>query len=212
MPGEWCRADWYVIYPVACLPPLERGSFTYTEAERSNTCMQHGMPLRERLGRQIVRRGPRECCYYHSVDWRKVAVEAIRIAREVPLAAQLPPVMPWDDTEEAADEYERAWEPQHEMWQLARACDLPEREREAVRELLSPATAISLGHQAGPRHLTYKNGRHRAHALMSAGVPWVPVRRDHCCHEIRDCSPRWCSLTHQLLGSHIEECRLAVSR
>jgi hypothetical protein len=171
MPDEWCPAYWYVIYPVALLPPLERGSFTYTEAKRSNACMQHGMPIRERLGRQIIRRGPRDCCYYHSIDWRKVALEAIRIAREIPLAAQMPPI-PWEepDTEEAADAYERAWEPRHEMGQLAGACDLPERERKAVEELLSPATAISLGHEAGQRHLSYQNGRHRAHALMSTGV------------------------------------------
>ena len=213
MPGEWCPAQWYVIYPVALLPPLERGSFTYSEAERSNACMQHGMPVRERLGRQIVRRGPKECCYYHSIDWRKVVVEAIRIAREIPLAAQLPPI-PWeeDDTDEAADAYERAWDPQRDMRQLARTCDLGEREREALRELLSPATAISLGHVSGEHHLSYQNGRHRAHALMSAGVRWVPVIRDHCCHETRDCSPPWCSLNHQLSSSHIAECDLAVTR
>jgi hypothetical protein len=77
MLGEWCPAYWYVIYPVALLPQLER-SFAYTEAKRSNACMQHGMPIRERLCRQIVRRGPRECCYYHSIDWRKVAARRCR--------------------------------------------------------------------------------------------------------------------------------------
>lgn len=210
MPGEWCTAQWYVIYPVALLPRLERGSFDYSEQERSNACMQHGMPLRERLGRQIVRRGPKECCYYHSVDWCRAAAEAIRIAHEVPLAAELPPYWPEDDTDEAEEAYERAWEPQDEMRKLARACGLRQREREAVEELLSPATAICLVHSAGERRLGYQNGRHRAHALMSAGVRWVPVIRHHCCRETQDCSPPWCSLGHQLAGSHLPECELAA--
>jgi hypothetical protein len=37
----------------------EPGWFSYAESERSNACMQHGTPWRARLGRQIVRRGPR---------------------------------------------------------------------------------------------------------------------------------------------------------
>ena len=91
MSGEWCTAQWYVICPVVLLPRLEAGSFSYAEPERSNACMQNGSPWQLRLGRQIVRCEPEDCCYYHSVDWRSVAVEAIRIARRVPLAAQLPP-------------------------------------------------------------------------------------------------------------------------
>ena len=56
--AEWCYASWYVIYPVALLPHLERGSFSYAERERSNKCMQRGMPLWERLGRQAVHMRP----------------------------------------------------------------------------------------------------------------------------------------------------------
>jgi hypothetical protein len=137
---EWCHANWYVIYPVALLPHLEWNSFNYSEAERSNRCMRRGMPLWERLGRQVIRRRSRDCCYYHSVDWRTVAAEASRIAREVPLAAQLPSGWPEDDSDEAEQAYERAWQPQDDARDLAAACDLPEREREAVEELLSPDT------------------------------------------------------------------------
>jgi GNAT superfamily N-acetyltransferase len=210
MSGEWCTAQWYVIYPVALLPRLERGSFKYSEAQRSNSCMQHGMPLQERLGRQILRPGPRECCYYHSVDWRQVAAEAVRIACEVPLAAQMPPGWAKDDSDEAEEAYERAWQPHERMRELARACGLPERERKAVQELLSPATAIWLVHSGGGG-LGYQNGRHRAHALMSAGVRWVPVIRDHCCEETGDCSPAWLRVHHQLPASHISECDLVAN-
>ena len=182
--AECCDANWYVIYPVALLPHLERDSFDYSEPERSNRCMRRGVPLWERLGRQVVRRRPRDCCYYHRVDWHRVAAEASRIAREVPLAAQSPPGLPENDSDEAEQAYEHAWQPHDDARDLAAACGLPEREREAVKELLSPATAIWLTHEEeGSSSLGYQNGRHRAQALMSAGVRWVPVIRNHCCRE-----------------------------
>jgi hypothetical protein len=204
---EWCYASWYVIYPVALLPHLERDSFGYAEPERSNMCMRRGMPLGERLGRQVVRMRPRDCCYYHSVDWRRVAAEARRIAHEVPLAAQSPPWWPADDSDEAEQAYERAWQPHEHVRDLAAACGLAESEREALRELLDPATAIWPVHMGSS--LDYQNGRHRAHALMSAGVRWVPVIRNHCCRETEDCSPRCCYLLEgPLPAAHIASCEL----
>lgn len=207
--AEWCLASWYVIYPVALLPHLERDSFDYAETQRSNRCMRRGMPLWERLGRQVISRRPRDCCYYHSVDWRRVAAEAVKIAREVPPAAQMPPWWAEDDSDEAEQAYERAWQPHHDAEDLAATCDLPEREREAVEELLSPATAIWLHHPGGSSSLGYQNGRHRAQALMSAGARWVPVIRNHCCHETEDCSPRHCYLLEgPLPAAHIAGCEL----
>jgi hypothetical protein len=153
---------------------------------------------------------PRDCCYYHGVDWRKVVPEAVRIAHEVPLAAELPPWWPGDDSPEAEEAYERAWKPHGDLRAIAAACDLPERERKAVRELLDPATAIWLCHAAGDEVLGYQNGRHRAHALLSAGVRWIPVIRDHCCYETRDCSPTYCYASEgPLPAEHIEGCELA---
>jgi hypothetical protein len=207
--AEWCPASWYVIYPVALLPHLERDLLDYGETGRSG-CMLRGTPLRERLGRQVVRMRPRDCCYYHSVDWRPVAAEASRIAREVPLAAQMPPWFPEDDSDEAEQTYERAWQSHDDARDLAAACTLPERERKAIRELLSPATAIWLHHRAGSSSLDYQNGRHRAYALMSAGVRWVPVIRNHCCRETEDCSPRRCYLLEgPLPAAHIAGCELS---
>jgi hypothetical protein len=209
--AEWCHANWYVIYPVALLPRLERDSFDYAEPQRSNRCMRPGMPLWERLGRQVVPMRSRDCCYYHSVDWRRVAAEARRIAREVPLAAQPPPspLFSEDDSDESEQAYERAWQPHHDVRNLAAACGLPEREREAVEELLSPATAIWLHHLAGSSSLVYQNGRHRAQALMSAGVRCVPVIRNHCCRETQDCSPPHCYLLEgPLPAAHIAGCDL----
>lgn len=190
----WCEATWYVIYPVALLPRLEPGSLDRSESQRSPGCMRRGMPLRERLGRQVVRRRPRDCCYYHGVNWRRVASVAVRIAYEVPLATQ------WDPPDDCS-EADRAHE-------LAGACGLPEREREAVRDLLNPVTGIDLGHIG--RSLGYANGQHRAHALMSAGVRWVPAIWEHCCRETLDCSPWWCRLrAWPLPAAHVPGCDLA---
>jgi len=204
---DWCHASWYVIYPVARLPHLARDSFRYSEAARSNRCMRRGMPVWERLTRQIIPIRLRNCCYYHSVDWPKVAAEAIRLAQKVPLAAQQAAWLPEDDTSESQAAYERVWRPYNDLFELVNECDLPERECEAVTDLLDPAAAICLHHLAGS--LTYVNGRHRAHALMSAGVRWVPVLRYHCCHEAQDCSPPYCyRLTGPLPAAHSPDCEL----
>ena len=205
---DWCPANWYVIYPTVLLPRLARGSFQYAEEERSNRCMRHGMPRRARFGRQLVPRRPRDCCYYHGVDWRRAAAEACRIAHEVPLAAQEPPWWPDGDSNEAEEAYRRARQPHDDARDLARACELPKRERTAVEELLNPATAIWLVHYG--ESLDYQNGRHRAHALMSAGVRWIPVIRNHCCRETEDCSPRRCYVREgPLPAAHMRGCDLA---
>ena len=209
MDAEWCHANWYVIYPVALLPRLERDSFDYAETQRSNRCMQQGDALWERLGRQVVRMQPRDCCYYHCVDWRRVAAEAVKIAREVPLAAQMPPWWAEDDSDAAERAYERAWQPHDEARDLAAVCDLPEHEREAVQELLVRRRPYAAPPGASSP-LAYQNGRHRAHALMSAGVRWVPVIRNHCCRETEDCSPRRCYLLEDpLSAAHITGCELS---
>ena len=209
--AEWCPASWYVIYPVRMLPHLGRNSLNYAEPQRPGRCMRRGMPRWEQLGRRVARMRPRGCCCYHSVDWRRVAAEAVRIAREVPLAAQTPPLWPEDHSDEAEEAYERAWQPHRDADDLATACDLPERECEAIKELLDPGTAIWLHHLAGSSSLDYQNGRHRAHALMSAGVRWVPVIRDHCCCPgTEDCSPRHCyQLEGPLPAAHITDCDVA---
>jgi len=114
---------------------------------------------------------------------------------------------PWgadDDSDEAEQAYERAWQPHHHADNLAASCDLPEREREAVQELLDPAAAIWLRHESGSFFAGISERRHRAHALMSAGVRWVPVIRSHCCRETEDCSPRCCYLLEgPLPAAHI---------
>lgn len=130
------------------------------------------------------------------------------IARKIPLAAQPPPCGLESDSDEADQAYERAWWPQGQVQELVAACDLPERERGALEELLSPASAIWLVH-VGDSALGYQNGRHRAHALLSAGVRWVPVIRDHCCSEAQDCSPRYCHVQGSPLSAeHIAGCEL----
>jgi hypothetical protein len=204
--AERCLASWYVIYPVALLPRLERNSLI----GRSGRCMRRGMPPWERLGRQVSPMRPRDCCYYHGIDWRRVAVKAEEIAHAIPLAAQSPPQWwPQNDSDEAKEARKRARQPRHDASALADACDLPEPERSAVKELLSPTTAIWIVHSRASSSLDYTNGRHRAQALMMAGVRWVPVIRMHCCQATEDCSPRYCYLHEAPLpAAHIVGCDL----
>lgn len=203
--AESCRADWYVIYPVALLPQLDGDALT----GRSGKCMRRGMPRWERLGRQVIPMRARDCCYYHGIDWRRVAVEAAKIARTIPLAAQLPPLLP-EDGDEAWEAYDRAWQPVHDADALAAACELPEPERKAVKELVSPTSAIRIVHSAATSVLDYTNGRHRSQALMAAGARWAPVIRSHCCQPTGDCSPRYCYL-HEgpLPAAHLPSCDLS---
>lgn len=204
--AERCRANWYVIYPVALVPRLNGGALT----DRSGRCMRRGMPRWERLGRQVIPMRSHDCCYYHGIDWRRVAVKAAEIARAIPLAAQSSPWWPEDDSDEAQEAYERAWQPCRDVDALAAACDLPEPERKAVKELLHEWTAIRIVHSAATSLLTYTNGRHRSQALMAAGARWVPVIRGHCCQPTGDCSPRYCYL-HEgpLPTAHIASCDMS---
>lgn len=206
---DWCPADWYVIYPVALLPGLEPGSFKYSEQQRSNSCMQAGTPWRTRIGRQFRPREPRDCCYYHSVNWKLVAREAIRIAQLVPLAAMQPPWFPDGDSAEAQAAYDKAHEPLHRVDDLVEECGLPGRERKALDELLSPGTAIVIQCWPGSRGIGYTNGRHRAHALITAGVHFVPVIRSHCCQPAVDCAPWWLRCIPRLPAEHMPGCELA---
>jgi hypothetical protein len=86
-PGEdeWPNCTRYVVFPVARLPPLEPGDLNRSEAARNLACMRGGIPLSVRVGRQLFpRRGARDCCIYHSVDWHRVSAVAIDVARRVP--------------------------------------------------------------------------------------------------------------------------------
>jgi hypothetical protein len=155
-PVDCDRGDWYTPWSavpeeqpacqlawVGLLPApvdVDRGCFTGTP------------PLRRRLARQLVpRRHTRTCCYYHGVDWIQVSATAIRIARQIQAEGRVGDAR----TSSAYD--------------LAAAADLPQPEREALAELLAGPTAIRVGRDDQGRRY-YLNGRHRAAAMIDAGV------------------------------------------
>jgi hypothetical protein len=206
--GEWPNTQWYVILPVACLPAVEAGSLERMEPSRNPICMMGGIPAQIRIGRQLIPRRPRQCCSYHSIDWRLASAAAVSIARHVPEAAGRMPgcffplrldgpgssdFKKWE--EEQDREFTRWQGSQDEVEHLLAASGLADREREAAASLLDPEDGIILTHRAGnDRRLYYTGGMHRAHALLSAGARWTVVLRTLCCSPDRDCSPAYCSI------------------
>lgn len=115
-------------------------------------CITAAPPLWRCLARQVIpRRGVRDCCYYHRVNWRQVSAAAIRVTRQA-------------RREGLAGEAlgDRAAV-------LAAAQGLPAEEEEALADLLADHSAI----QPGPRFRLrpgYTNGRHRTTAMLDSGV------------------------------------------
>jgi hypothetical protein len=76
----------------------------------------------------------------------------------------------WEEQQER--EFDRWQGSQDKIKRLLAASGLADRERQAAASLLDPEDGIILGHWAGDeRRLRYTGGMHRAHALLSAGVP-----------------------------------------
>jgi hypothetical protein len=111
------------------------------------------------LARQVIpRRAVRDCCYYHSINWRLVSAAAIRVTRQA-------------RREGLAGE---AFGDRLAI--LAQAQGLPAEEEEALADLLADHSAI----QPGPRFRLrrgYTNGRHRTTAMLASGVRRTVVIR-----------------------------------
>jgi hypothetical protein len=177
------------------------------EASRDPACMKKGIPTHVRIGRQLIPQGPRECCSYHSIDWRRASAAAVSLARQVPTAAEKMPSrltsLAFDDPDSAGfREWEQQQEHEFDRWQgsqdevkrLLAVSGLAEDERKAAASLLDSEDGIILAHLAGDnRRLHYTGGMHRAHALLAAGVHWTVVLRQYCCSPGKDCSPVYCS-------------------
>ena len=134
------------VYKVAWLVLLPR------PAGVNRGCMDGAAPWRRCAGRQLIpRRGTRDCCYYHSVNWHQVSAAAIRITRQ------------------ARAEGLAGWAFAERVTGLADAQEgLPPAEKEALAELLDGGTAIQPTRNANGRF--YVNGRHRTTAMLDAGV------------------------------------------
>jgi hypothetical protein len=150
------RGDWYLPWPAvpadqpAC--QLAWVGLLPAPVDVDRGCFTGAPPWWRRLGRQLVPcRRTRTCCYYHGVDWRRVSAAAIRIARQIRAEGR------------AGDAHtSRAYD-------LAAEADLPQPEREALAELLAGPSAIRVGRDDQGRRY-YLNGRHRAGAMLDAGV------------------------------------------
>jgi hypothetical protein len=127
---------------------------------RTDECMPKGITWPRRLRHQIFPKPPNDCCWYHSVDWRKAAPEAVRIAHEIGVWR----TMDVDDMYEAAES-------------LVRASGLPEPEASGAWSLLEPGEGIQASIRPGGDWGLFINGQHRTQAMLEAGVRCTVILR-----------------------------------
>ena len=121
-------------------------------------CMMPPITWRQRLLRQIFpRRGVQDCCYYHGQDFHAIAAAVITTYRQVSRH---------NLEGEQADEL---------VSQLLQDTRLTETEQMTAMMLLDEDCGIQIWRPQDERSWTYANGRHRARALMDAGVRRIVV-------------------------------------
>lgn len=121
-------------------------------------CMMPPITWRRRFLRQLFpRRGVQDCCYYHGQDFHAIATAVIAIYRRVSRR---------DLGNEQADEL---------TFQSLQATGLTKNEQMTAMMLLDEDCGIQIWRPQGERRWTYANGRHRARALMDAGVRRIVV-------------------------------------
>lgn len=124
-------------------------------------CMMPPITWRQRLLRQIFpRRGPQDCCHYHRQDFHAIAAAVIMAYRQISLCGL-----------EGEEAVQRAF-------RLLQDAGLTEDERTTATLLLSEDCGIQIWRPPGERGWTYQDGRHRARALMDAGVRRILVASD----------------------------------
>jgi hypothetical protein len=112
----------------------------------------------QRLARQVFpRRNVRECCHYHRQDFHAIAATVNAVHRRVRRSGL--------DGEDADDL----------RYRLLEKASLSEDERTTALLLLDQDCGIRVWRPPGQRSWTYQDGRHRARALMDAGVRRIPI-------------------------------------
>jgi hypothetical protein len=145
------RGDGYVPRPAEpeerpCYPTRWLIRFPRPRPFRED-CMKGGLPLRRRLGRQLIpRHTARDCCWYHGGDWHHVCEAAIRLVRHAQRAR-----IPGNDIA-------------HHVLTQPEAKHLSEWERQALYSLLHDPIHLSENRRS------YVNGQHRAQAMLDVGV------------------------------------------
>jgi hypothetical protein len=123
--------------------------------------MPYGPAWPQRLARQLVPRTQlRDCCWHHSVDWRKASAVAVRLARQLRRENIV-------DEEGLGDRIIDLIHEEH----------LPEPEKDAVLMLLYPACGIQLDHLFGPWRLFHIDGRKRTYVMLNSGVHRTVIQR-----------------------------------
>ena len=142
-PSSPPEPDWRVAWTI--LLPRPRGM--------NRGCIRAAPPWWRRLARQVIpRRTPRDCCYYHRVDWHQVSAAAIRVTRQA-------------RREGLAGRGAPATGPQ--SWPRPR--DLPAAGKGGAGRPVHRTTPYSPpgSSAAAPG---YGNGRHRITAMLDSGV------------------------------------------
>jgi len=153
---RWRRGDGRKLVWVMRLPQIDP-PFTENQRERDG-CMMPALSWPQRLARQVFpRRGVRECCYYHRQDFHAIAATVNAVYRQVRRSGL--------DGEDADDL----------RYRLLEQASLSEDERTTALLLLDQDCGICVWRPPGERHWTYQDGRHRARALMDAGVRRIPI-------------------------------------
>jgi hypothetical protein len=135
------------------------------DLEGESPCMPAGTPWWRRLTRQVVpRQRGRACCWYHGGDWRRASRIAIRLFAHAHRSQPNPA------------------EACRDALQLARAEGIAGWTLQAVKSLL-------LDPIQPEREIGYVNGRHRAQAMLDAGVRRTLVARWVMPDPARDSTP-----------------------
>jgi hypothetical protein len=150
-PGNGRKLVWVMRLPQIDPP------FTEDQRDRDG-CMKPPLTWRQRAVRQVFpRRSARDCCYYHRQDFHAIAATVNAMHRQLRRAGL-------DDDD--ADEL---------RFRLLKEAGLSEHERSTAVLLLDEDCGIHIWRPPGQRRWTYQDGRHRARALMDAGVRRVLV-------------------------------------
>jgi hypothetical protein len=149
-------ADGRKLVRVMRLPQIDP---PFTEDQRwRDGCMMPPLTWRQRILRQVFPgRGVRDCCYYHRQDFHAIAATVNEAHRQLRRSGL--------DGEKADELTSR----------LLEHAGLSEDERTTARWLLDEVCGIQIWRPSGQRRWTYQDGRHRARALMDAGVRRILV-------------------------------------
>jgi hypothetical protein len=144
-------ADGRAVTWVMRLPQIDP---PFAEDQRSRDgCMMPPLSWVQRLRRQLLpRHGVLDCCHYHRQDFHAIAEVVNTVYRQLRRSD-----LRGDDLDEL-------------RYKLVGGAQLSEDERTTALMLLEPDCGIQIWRPPGERHWTYTEGRHRARALMDAGV------------------------------------------